>query len=37
MVSAVQEDAVTLQIADGVRVRFSREAVQTVVEPSAGS
>ena len=31
-VANIQEDVVTLQIADGVRVRFSRSSVQTVVE-----
>ena len=30
-VVAVQDDVVTLQIADGVRARFSRSAVQTVI------
>ena len=28
----VQDNVVTLQIADGVRVRFSRQAVQTLAE-----
>jgi preprotein translocase subunit YajC len=31
-VAAVQDDVITLQVADGVRVRFSRSAVQNVVE-----
>jgi preprotein translocase subunit YajC len=31
-VAAVQEDVITLQIADGVRPRFARSAVQSVVE-----
>lgn len=30
-VVAVQDDVVTLQIADGVRARFSRSAIQTVI------
>ena len=30
-VAGVQDDVITLQIADGVRARFSRSAVQTVV------
>ena len=30
-VVAVQDDVVTLQIADGVRARFSRSAIQTVL------
>lgn len=37
-VAAVQDDVITLQIADGVRVRFSRSSIQTVVgdEPAEG-
>ncbi len=31
-VAAVAEDVVTLQVADGVRLRYSRNAVQTVLE-----
>jgi preprotein translocase subunit YajC len=31
-VAAVQDEVITLQIADGVRVRFSRQAIQSVVE-----
>lgn len=31
-IAAVQDDVITLQVADGVRVRFSRSAVQSVVE-----
>ena len=34
-VANIQEDVVTLQIADGVRARFSRSSVQTVVEEEA--
>ena len=34
-VAGVQDDVVTLQIADGVRARFSRSAVQTVVSDDA--
>jgi len=34
-VAAVGEDAVTLQIDDGVRVRFNRAAIQTVLEAEA--
>ncbi len=30
-IAAVQDDVLTLQIADGVRVRFNRSAVQNVV------
>jgi len=30
-VVAVQDDVVTLQIAEGVRARFSRSAIQTVI------
>jgi preprotein translocase subunit YajC len=30
-VAGIQDDVVTLQIADGVRARFSRSAIQTVV------
>jgi len=30
-VSSVQDDVVTLQVAEGVRLRFSRTAVQTVL------
>ena len=31
-VAAVQDDVVTLQVAEGVRLRFSRAAIQSVVE-----
>ena len=31
-VAQVQDDVITLQVADGVRVRFSRQAIQSVVE-----
>jgi preprotein translocase subunit YajC len=31
-VAAVADDVVTVQVADGVRLRFSRSAIQTVVE-----
>lgn len=34
-VAAVQDDVVTLQIADGVRARFARSAVQTVITEEA--
>jgi preprotein translocase subunit YajC len=34
-IAAVSDDILTLQIADGVRVRFSRSAVQTVVSDEA--
>jgi len=34
-VANIQEDVITLQIADGVRARFNRTAVQTVVEEEA--
>jgi preprotein translocase subunit YajC len=34
-VVSVQDDVVTLQIADGVRARFSRSAVQTVITDEA--
>jgi preprotein translocase subunit YajC len=34
-VAAVQDDIVTLQIAEGVRARFSRSAVQTVITEEA--
>ena len=34
-VASVQDDILTLQIADGVRARFSRSAVQTVVTDEA--
>jgi preprotein translocase subunit YajC len=30
-VAAVQDDVVTLQIADGVRVRFARSSIQSVL------
>ena len=36
-VAAVQEDVVTLAVADGVRVRFNRQAVQAVIDESAES
>lgn len=32
----IQDDIVTLQAAEGVRLRFSRAAVQTVVDPKGG-
>jgi preprotein translocase subunit YajC len=31
-VAQLQDDVVTLQIADGVRVRYARSAIQTVIE-----
>lgn len=31
-VAAIQDDVVTLQVADGVRMRFSRQAIQTVLQ-----
>ncbi|MEW6072223.1 MAG: preprotein translocase subunit YajC [Planctomycetota bacterium] len=31
-VALIQDDVVTLQVADGVRLRFSRAAVQTLLE-----
>jgi preprotein translocase subunit YajC len=34
-VAAIQEDVVTLQVADGVRMRFSRAAIQTILEDEA--
>ena len=34
-VAGIQDDVLTLQIAEGVRVRFSRSAVQTVVVDEA--
>jgi preprotein translocase subunit YajC len=34
-VASLQDDSVTLQIADGVRVRFSRSAIQTVLGDEA--
>lgn len=34
-VAAIGEDAVTLQIDDGVRVRFNRSAIQTVLDGDA--
>lgn len=34
-VAQVQDDVVTLQVADGVRMRFNRSAVQTVLEEPA--
>lgn len=34
-VVAIQDDVATLQVAEGVRVRFSRAAIQTVVEAPA--
>jgi len=36
-VVTVQDDVVTLQIADGVRARFSRSAVQTVLAAESGA
>lgn len=30
-VASVQDDVLTLQVAEGVRVRFSRSAVQTII------
>ena len=35
-VAQVQEDVVTVQVADGVRLRFSRTAIQTVIDESGG-
>lgn len=38
VVAAVQDDVVTLQVADGVRMRFSRAAVQSIeAEPEASA
>lgn len=34
-VAAIQDDVVTLQVADGVRLRFSRAAIQSVLEGEA--
>ena len=34
-VAQVQDDVVTLQVADGVRLRFNRAAIQAVLEPEA--
>jgi len=36
-VVGVQEDLVTLQVADGVRIRFTRAAVQAVLESEKSS
>lgn len=36
-VAAVSDDVVTLQIADGVRVKFARSAVQGLVDAGAGA
>jgi len=36
-VSQVKDDVVTVQVADGVRLRFALAAVQTKVEPEAPS
>jgi len=36
VVAALQDDAVTLQIDEGVRVRFSRSAIQTVLDAEGG-
>jgi preprotein translocase subunit YajC len=36
-VAQVQEDVITLQIADGVRARFSRSAVQSIVSDEASA
>jgi len=36
-VAGVQDDVLTLQIAEGVRARFSRSAVQTIVEEEGAS
>lgn len=33
-VAQVQEDVLTLQVADGVRVRFNRAAIQSILEDS---
>lgn len=35
-VVSVREDEIKLEVADGVRIRFSRQAVQTVLEVSEG-
>lgn len=32
-VAQVQDDVVTLQVADGVRLRFSRQAIQSIIAP----
>ena len=34
-IAQVQEDVVTVQVADGVRLRFSRTAIQTVIADEA--
>jgi len=34
-VASVQDDVLTLQVAEGVRVRFSRSAVQTIITDEA--
>lgn len=34
-VAGVQDDVLTLQVAEGVRVRFSRSAVQTIITDEA--
>jgi preprotein translocase subunit YajC len=36
-VAAVNEDSITLQAADDVRLRFSRAAIAQVIEDDAGS
>jgi preprotein translocase subunit YajC len=37
VVAAMQDDVVTLQIDDGVRVRFSRASIQSVIEPDSSA
>ncbi len=34
-IAQIQDEVVTLQVADGVRMRFARGAVQNLLEPSA--
>jgi preprotein translocase subunit YajC len=36
-VANIQEDVVTLQIADGVRARFNRSAVQSVIDEDSSA
>ncbi len=36
-IAQIQDDVVTLQVADGVRMRFARAAVQNLLEPSGGA
>jgi len=36
-VAGIQDDVVTLQVAEGVRMRFTRQAVQTIVSEEAAA